>query len=86
MAGRTGRGAVADLSAHMGELQMADGGDMLLDECDPVDESLADQKTDVAIITPDDTVDRAPDEAVDDDDSDPLADDCTFSTHHAGAC
>ena len=54
---------MADLSAQMGELQMAEGADMLLDECDPVDE-----KPEVAIINPDD--------ATEEQEAEPLADDC----------
>ena len=56
---------VADLSTHMGELQMG-GGDMLLDEYDPVDD-----KPDVAIITPEDSAEEKEPEI--------LADDCIFS-------
>ena len=41
---------VADLNTHLGDLQMGGGGDMLIDEFDPVDE-----KPDVAIITPEDS-------------------------------
>ncbi len=66
MAGQLGRGAEADLSAPMGELQMGEGGDMLIDDIDPVDE-----KPDVAIITPDDSVEDAEPEL--------QADDCTLN-------
>lgn len=59
----TGDGAVADLNAHLGDLQMGGTGGMLIDEYDPVDE-----KPDVAIINPDDPLDEP--------ESEPLADDC----------
>ena len=54
MTGQYGRGVEADLSAHLGELQMGEGGEMLIDDIDPVDE-----KPDVAIITPDDSAEDA---------------------------
>lgn len=57
-------GAVADLKTQLGEMQIGGGGDMLMDDYDVVDE-----KQDVAIITPDDSVEE----------SDPLANDCTFT-------
>ncbi|KAL6722165.1 ubiquitin-specific protease ubp15 [Lecanora helva] len=44
--------AVADLNARVGDLQM-EGGDMLLDDYDPVDD-----KPDVAIITPEDSAEE----------------------------
>lgn len=62
MAGQFGRGGEADLSAQLGELQMGENGEMLIDELDPVDE-----KTDVAIITPEDSAEDA--------EVEPLADD-----------
>jgi len=58
-------GAVADLKTHLGDLQIGAGGDMLMDEYDPVDE-----KPDVAIITPDESSEEPEPEV--------LADDCTF--------
>ncbi len=67
MAGHYGRGADADLNAQMGELQMGENGDMLIDELDPVDE-----KTDVAII-------NTPEDSVDDAEVEPRADDCTIA-------
>lgn len=54
-----------DLNAHLGELQMGGGNDMLIDEYDPVDE-----KPDVAIITPEDST-KEPEPEV-------LATDCTW--------
>ena len=63
MTGQTGREAGADLSAQLGELQMGEAGDMLLDDCDPVDE-----KPEVANINPED--------ALDDIEPEPLANDC----------
>lgn len=48
----------------MGELQMGEGGDMLIDDIDPVDE-----KADVAIITPEDSAEDTEPEL--------QADDCT---------
>lgn len=54
---------VADLNAHMGEMQMGGGGEMLIDEYDAVDE-----KPEVAIINPD--------ESTDEPEPEPLADDC----------
>ena len=57
-------GAVADLKTQLGEMQIGGGGDMLMDDYDVVDE-----KQDVAIITPDDSVEEP----------DPLANDCTFT-------
>lgn len=56
---------VADLSTHLGGLQMGGGGDMLIDDYDPVDE-----KPDVAIITPDDSAEEKEPEV--------LADNCNF--------
>lgn len=53
--------AVADLKTQLGDLQIGGGGDMLIDDYDPVDE-----KQNVAIITTDDS----PEEL------EPLADDC----------
>ena len=55
---------VTDLNAHMGDLQMGGGGEMLIDDYDPVDE-----KPDVAIITPEDSAEEKEPEA--------LANDCT---------
>lgn len=55
--------AVADMNAHMGALQMAGDGEMLIDEYDPVDE-----KPEVAIINPDDPSDESEPQL--------LADDC----------
>lgn len=55
--------AVADLKTQLGDMQIGGGGDMLIDDYDVVDE-----KQDVAIITPDDSVEEP----------EPLADDCTF--------
>ena len=60
-----GNEAVADLNTRLASLQTGDG-DMLIDEYDAVDE-----KQDVAIITPDDSVDEPEPE--------PLADDCTWA-------
>ena len=57
-------GAVADLKTQLGEMQIGGGGEMLIDHYDVVDE-----KQNVAIITPDDSVEE----------SDPLANDCTFT-------
>ncbi len=57
----TPENAVTDLKAQLGDLQIGGGGDMLIDDYDPVDE-----KQDVAIITPDDSAEE----------SEPLADDC----------
>ena len=54
---------VTDLNAHMGDLQMG-GGDMLIDDYDPVDE-----KPEVAIITPEDSAEEKEPET--------LASDCT---------
>lgn len=56
-------GAVADLKTQLGDMQIGGGGDMLIDDYDIVDE-----KQDVAIITPDDSVEEP----------EPLADDCMF--------
>ena len=58
--------AVADLDTHLGELQMGGGGDMLIDDYDPVDE-----KPEVAIITPDDSTEEK--------EPDILANDCKVS-------
>jgi hypothetical protein len=58
-----GREAVADLKTQLGALQIGGGGDMLIDEYDVVDE-----KPDVAIITPEGSLDESEPE--------PLADDC----------
>ena len=55
--------AVADLKTQLGDMQIGGGGDMLIDDYDVVDE-----KQDVAIITPEDSIEEA----------DPLADDCRF--------
>ena len=57
-------GAVADLKTQLGDMQIGGGGDMLLDDYDVVDE-----KQDVAIITPEDSVEE----------SERLADDCRLS-------
>ena len=79
MAGQLGHRADADLSAQLGELQMGENGDMLIDELDPVDE-----KTDVAIITPEESVEDAEPEL--------RADDCTIclppssDLHYANEC
>ena len=56
---------VADLKTRLGDLQMGGGGEMLLDDYDVVDE-----KPDVAIITPDESVEEPEPEL--------LADDCKF--------
>lgn len=69
MAGQYGRGAEADLSAQLGELQMGENGEMLIDELDPVNE-----KPDVAIITPEDLAE--------DTEAEPLADDCNICLPH----
>lgn len=53
---------VTDLKTRLGDLQIDAGGDTLIDDIDLVDE-----KQDVAIITPDDSMEEA----------EPLADDCT---------
>ena len=63
---QAGSEAVADLKTHLGDLQMGGGGDMLIDDYDPVDE-----KPDVAIITPDGSSEEQEPEI--------LADDCTSS-------
>ena len=55
--------AVADLKTQLGDMQISGGGDALIDDYDMVDE-----KQDVAIITPEDSIE----------DFDPLADDCRF--------
>ena len=57
-------GAVADLKTQLGEMQIGGGGDMLIDHHDIVDE-----KQNVALITPDGSVEEL----------DPLANDCTFT-------
>lgn len=62
-----GSEAVADLQTRLGHLQMGPGGDMLMDDYDPVDE-----KPDVAIITPDDSQEEQEPEI--------RADDCISST------
>lgn len=54
--------ATADLQTQMGDMQIGGGEDMLIDDYDVVDE-----KTDVAIITPDDSTDEP---------AEPQADDC----------
>ena len=61
-----GKEAVADLKAQLGALQIGGGGDMLIDEYDVVDDKL-----DVAIITPEGSLDEPEPE--------PLADDCMFA-------
>ncbi len=61
-----GKEAVADLKTQLGALQIGGGGDMLIDEYDVVDE-----KPDVAIITPEGSLDEPEPE--------PLADDCMFA-------
>ena len=72
MAGQLGRGVEADLSAHLGELQMGESGEMLIDDIDPVDE-----KPDVAIITPDDSAEDVEPEL--------QADDCiSFYPYYSG--
>lgn len=58
-----GSEAVADLKTQLGDLQIGGGGDMLIDDYDPVDE-----KPDVAIITPDGSSEEPEPEV--------LADDC----------
>ena len=57
---------VADLKTQLGHLQIGGGGEMLIDEYDPVDE-----KPDVAIITPDESSEER--------DPEPRADDCITS-------
>ena len=64
--------AVTDLNAHLGDLQIGGGGDMLLDEYDPVDE-----KPDVAIITPDDSAEEK--------EPDICADDCIVSIQNTAS-
>ena len=62
MDSRDGTEEVADLDTRLGELQMGGGGDMLIDDYDVVDE-----KPDVAIITPDDSLEeQEPDIRADD--------------------
>ena len=61
-----GSEAVADLGTRLGKLQMGGGGDMLIDEYDVVDD-----KHDVAIITPDDSLEEQEPEI--------RADDCILS-------
>ena len=56
---------VADLKTQLGHLQIGGGGDMLIDDYDPVDE-----KQDVAIITTDESPEEREPEL--------LADDCKF--------
>lgn len=63
---RPQKDSTADLQTQMGDMQIAAGGDMLMDDDDPVDE-----KSDVAEITPDSSTDEA---------QDLHANDCT-STH-----
>ena len=53
--------AVADLKTQLGDMQISGGGDALIDDYDMVDE-----KQEVAIITPEDSIEEY----------DPLADDC----------
>lgn len=60
--------AVADLKAHLGDLQMGGGGDMLIDDYDPVDEKP--EIPDVAIITPEDSAEEREPEI--------FASDCTW--------
>ena len=50
---KDGSEQVADLDTRLGGLQMGGGGDMLIDDYDVVDE-----KPDVAIITPDDSLEE----------------------------
>lgn len=66
MDSEAGKNVVADLKTQLGVLQIGGGGDMLIDEYDVVDE-----KPEVAIITPDGSIDDPEPES--------LADDCTFS-------
>ena len=56
---------VANLKTQLGHLQIGGGGEMLIDDYDPVDE-----KPDVAIITPDESSEER--------DPEPQADDCIF--------
>ena len=67
---KAGDEAVADLKTQMGDLQIGGGGDMLVDDYDPVDE-----KSHVAIITPDDSADEP---------TEPLATDCKGHGNHVG--
>ena len=62
--------AVTDLNAHLGDLQIGGGGDILLDDYDPVDD-----KPDVAIITPEDSAEEKETEI--------LANDCIVSLKNA---
>lgn len=55
--------ATADLQTQMGDMQIAGGDDMLMDDYDVLDE-----KHDVAEITPEGSTDEP---------TEPLADDCT---------
>lgn len=66
MAFEDGSDPVADLKTQLGHLQIGGGGEMLIDEYDPVDE-----KPDVAIITPDESSEER--------DPEPQADDCIAS-------
>ena len=68
-----GKEAVADLKTRLGTLQIGGGGDMLIDEYDVVDE-----KPDVAIITPDGSLDETEPE--------PQADDCEFTDSSICEC
>lgn len=65
MGSEDGDDPVADLETQLGHLQIGGGGDMLIDDYDPVDE-----KQDVAIITPDESPEEREPEL--------LADDCIF--------
>ena len=61
-----GSDPVADLKTQLGHLQIGGGGEMLIDDFDPVDEI-----PDVAIITPDESSEER--------DPEPQADDCIIS-------
>ena len=61
---------VANLKTQLGHLQIGGGGDMLIDEHDPVDE-----KQDGAIITPDESPEEREPEL--------LADDCIYPRNTA---
>ena len=68
-----GKEAVADLKTQLGALQIGGGGDMLIDEYDVVDE-----KPNVAIITPEGSLDEPEPE--------PLADDCESANADSFGC
>lgn len=68
---QAGDEAVADLKTQLGDMQIGGGGDILVDDYDPVDE-----KPNVAIITPDGSADEP---------LEPLADDCKCAKSRANS-